>query len=136
RVVIVDRDYIERVKRQSRGSDKPDSPWVRWEEAMILKTVVHRLEPWAPTSVDDLRAAHVAPDAPAVSAPHHPRPLPVEQPSGGAVGPASAGTGAGEPERPADRPAPAPPRSTRSHPRHPPHRPRPGHTRPGLIAQT
>src|SRR5690606_39983232 len=80
RVVIVDRDYIERVKRQSRGSDKPDSPWVRWEEAMILKTVVHRLEPWVPTSVDDLRAAHVAPDAPAVSTPHHPRPLPVEQP--------------------------------------------------------
>lgn len=116
RVVIVDRDYIERVKRQSRGSDKPDSPWVRWEEAMILKTVVHRLEPWVPTSVDDLRAAHVAPDAPAVSTPHHPRPLPVEQPIEGEVVPDSDVTGAGEPELPADWPAPAQPGSTGIHP--------------------
>lgn len=50
RVVVIDRAYIEQVKKQSRGSDKASSPWVKWEEGMVLKTVAKRLEPWVPTS--------------------------------------------------------------------------------------
>lgn len=52
RVVVINRDYIAKVKAQSKGSDKPSSPWVKWEEAMVLKTVAHRLEPWVPTSTE------------------------------------------------------------------------------------
>lgn len=52
RVVVINRDYISRVRAQSRGSNRPDSPWNRWEEAMTLKTVAHRLEPWVPTSTE------------------------------------------------------------------------------------
>lgn len=50
RVVIINREYIEKVKRESKGANSPSSPWVKWEEAMVLKTVAHRLEPWVPTS--------------------------------------------------------------------------------------
>ena len=50
KVVVINREYIEKVKRESKGANRPDSPWTRWEEAMVLKTVAHRLEPWVPTS--------------------------------------------------------------------------------------
>lgn len=53
RVVVINREYIEQVKRQSKGANSPSSPWKQWEEAMVLKTVVHRLEPWVPTSNED-----------------------------------------------------------------------------------
>lgn len=55
RVVVINRAYIDKVKKESRGSDRPSSPWVKWEEAMVLKTVAHRLEPWVPTSSEYLR---------------------------------------------------------------------------------
>lgn len=50
KVVVIDQRYIAKVKAMSRGSDKPSSPWVKWPEAMVLKTVIHRLEPFVPTS--------------------------------------------------------------------------------------
>lgn len=50
RVVVIDKPYIEQVRKQSRGSDKAASPWVKWPEQMVLKTVAKRLEPWVPTS--------------------------------------------------------------------------------------
>lgn len=50
KVVVINRAYIDKVKKESRGSDKPSSPWVKWEEQMVLKTVGKRLEPWVPTS--------------------------------------------------------------------------------------
>jgi len=54
-VVVINREYIAKVRSMSKGSDKPTSPWVKWEDAMILKTAVHRLEPFVPTSSEDMR---------------------------------------------------------------------------------
>jgi recombination protein RecT len=75
KVIVVNQSYLAKVRAMSRGSDKPTSPWVKWEEAMVLKTVVHRLEPFVPTSSEYLReqlraAADVQAEkgAPAVSA--------------------------------------------------------------------
>ncbi|WP_275558581.1 recombinase RecT [Streptomyces sp. 5-6(2022)] len=52
RVVVIDRPYIDKVRKESRGSDKPSSPWVKWFDQMVLKTVARRLEPWVPTSTE------------------------------------------------------------------------------------
>lgn len=52
RVVVIDRPYIDKVRKESKGSDKPSSPWVKWFEQMVLKTVARRLEPWVPTSTE------------------------------------------------------------------------------------
>ncbi|MFL4904877.1 recombinase RecT [Streptomyces sp. MMS24-I2-30] len=61
KVVVISRTYIDKVRKESKGSDKPSSPWVKWEEAMVLKTVAKRLEPWVPSSTEwrkeQLRAA-------------------------------------------------------------------------------
>lgn len=50
RVVVINKAYLEKVKAQSKGSTNASSPWVKWEEPMTLKTVIHRLEPFVPTS--------------------------------------------------------------------------------------
>lgn len=52
KVVVINRAYIDKVKKESRGSDRASSPWVKWEEGMVLKTVARRLEPWVPTAVE------------------------------------------------------------------------------------
>ncbi|MET9550588.1 recombinase RecT [Streptomyces sp. NPDC006627] len=52
KVVVINRAYIDKVRKESKGSDKPSSPWVKWEEAMVLKTVAKRLEPWVPSSTE------------------------------------------------------------------------------------
>jgi recombination protein RecT len=52
RVVIINRTYIDKVRRESKGSESPKSPWVKWFDQMVLKTVAHRLEPWVPTSTE------------------------------------------------------------------------------------
>jgi recombination protein RecT len=57
KVVVIGKDYIEKVKKESRGSSNASSPWVKWTDAMILKTVIHRLEPFVPTSSEYRRAA-------------------------------------------------------------------------------
>ena len=56
RVAMANTAYIERVKKESRGSDRADSPWKKWPESMVLKTGVRRLEPWVPTSTSYLKA--------------------------------------------------------------------------------
>jgi recombination protein RecT len=62
RVVVINRAYIDKVRKESKGSDNPKSPWVKWFDQMVLKTVAHRLEPWVPTSTEwrkeQIRAAH------------------------------------------------------------------------------
>jgi recombination protein RecT len=55
KVVVINQEYIRKVKAMSKGSDKPTSPWQKWPEAMVLKTVIHRLEPFVPTSSEYLR---------------------------------------------------------------------------------
>ncbi|MDL5205079.1 recombinase RecT [Streptomyces sp. ALI-76-A] len=52
KVVVINRSYIDKVKKESKGSDRASSPWVKWEEGMVLKTVARRLEPWVPTAVE------------------------------------------------------------------------------------
>jgi recombination protein RecT len=52
RVVIINRTYIDKVRQESKGSNSPTSPWVKWFDQMVLKTVAHRLEPWVPTSTE------------------------------------------------------------------------------------
>lgn len=62
RVVVINRTYIDKVRKESKGSDNAKSPWVKWFDQMVLKTVAHRLEPWVPTSTEwrkeQIRAAH------------------------------------------------------------------------------
>jgi recombination protein RecT len=55
KVVVINQAYLKKVRAMSRGSDKPTSPWVKWEEAMVLKTAIHRLEPFVPTSAEYMR---------------------------------------------------------------------------------
>ncbi|MEU1663638.1 recombinase RecT [Streptomyces sparsogenes] len=52
KVVVINQVYIDKVRKESRGSDKASSPWVKWYEQMVLKTVARRLEPWVPTSTE------------------------------------------------------------------------------------
>jgi recombination protein RecT len=52
KVVIVNKTRIARAKESSQGSDSPYSPWVRDEAAMWLKTAVHDLTKFVPTSAE------------------------------------------------------------------------------------
>ena len=52
RVIVAGKADIERVKAMSRGADRPDSPWNRWPDRMWLKTAVHQLAKWVPTSAE------------------------------------------------------------------------------------
>lgn len=87
RVVVLGRDEIERHRAMSRGWEKSTSPWQKWTESMWLKTAVHELAKWVPTSAEyrreQLRAAVEAdnlrrPAPPTTSA--MPAPAAVEEP--------------------------------------------------------
>ncbi|MFJ8923918.1 recombinase RecT [Streptomyces sp. NPDC102415] len=72
KVVVINRAYIDKVKKESKGSGRDSSPWVKWEESMVLKTVARRLEPWVPTAVEwrnDAPAAQPSAALPSVSGP-------------------------------------------------------------------
>jgi len=55
KVVVISQEYLAKVKAMSKGSDKASSPWQKWTDAMVLKTALHRLEPFVPTSAEYLR---------------------------------------------------------------------------------
>ncbi|WP_076260834.1 recombinase RecT [Intrasporangium flavum] len=55
KVVILNRDDIERAKASSQGASSAYSPWVKHEESMWLKTAAHRLAKWVPTSAEYMR---------------------------------------------------------------------------------
>lgn len=83
RVTVIDKPYIDRVKAESRGSNSKSSPWVKWYDAMVLKTAAKRLEPWVPTSTEWIRDQYRAvaevqaehrQDAPAITPVPEPRP--------------------------------------------------------------
>lgn len=61
KVIVYSRAEIERVRAVSRAGDRDDSPWMRWYDRMALKTVLHRLAHFVPTSAEyrreQLRAA-------------------------------------------------------------------------------
>ncbi|ASU81550.1 hypothetical protein CDO52_00965 [Nocardiopsis gilva YIM 90087] len=55
RVVVMSRDEVMKVKAVSKRSSAPDSPWQQWEDRMWLKTAVHQLKKWVPTSAEYVR---------------------------------------------------------------------------------
>jgi recombination protein RecT len=55
RVVVMNRAAVEKVKAVSKTAKKPDSPWQQWEDRMWLKTAVHQLANWVPTSAEYIR---------------------------------------------------------------------------------
>lgn len=61
KVIVYSRAEIDAVKDTSKGAKRPDSPWNLWYDRMALKTVIHRLENFVPTSAEyrreQLRAA-------------------------------------------------------------------------------
>jgi recombination protein RecT len=61
RVVEMGKAEIDKHKAEAKGTSRSDSPWVKWEKSMWLKTAVHELEKWVPTSAEyrreQLRAA-------------------------------------------------------------------------------
>lgn len=70
KVVVIGPAEIERAKSASSTADKSHSPWTTDYAAMVLKTAVHRLAKWVPTSAEyrreQLRAAvEVAREIPA-----------------------------------------------------------------------
>jgi recombination protein RecT len=55
RVVVMNKATVMRHKAVSRGADSSSSPWQKWPESMWLKTAVHELQKWVPTSAEYLR---------------------------------------------------------------------------------
>lgn len=55
RVVVMNKATVMKHKAMSRGSDRADSPWQKWSDSMWLKTAVHELTKWVPTSAEYLR---------------------------------------------------------------------------------
>lgn len=64
RVVVVGPREIERAKKASATAGSPHSPWTTDYGAMVVKTAVHQLAKWVPTSAEfrreQLRAAAAA----------------------------------------------------------------------------
>jgi recombination protein RecT len=61
RVVVMSKAEVMKVKAVSKTASFSDSPWTNWEDRMWLKTAIHQLEKWVPTSAEyrreQLRAA-------------------------------------------------------------------------------
>jgi len=111
KVVIYSRAEIDEVRASSKGASRSDSPWNTWYDRMALKTVIHRLEHFVPTSAEyrreQLRAAAEVSQQVNLSAPVAAGPAPVEARD---VVDAEI---VDEPERPAPRLEQAPPRRPR-----------------------
>lgn len=52
KVVVLNRNHIATARASSESAKSEYSPWNRHEEAMWLKTAVHRLKKWVPTSAE------------------------------------------------------------------------------------
>lgn len=50
KVIVMGRKEIDKVKAEARGTDRADSPWTKWEDEMWLKSAVHKLYDWVPSS--------------------------------------------------------------------------------------
>ena len=65
---VINRKYIDKIKRASKSANNPSSPWNQWEDAMWRKTVIKRLLNYLPSNPDDALAKAIAmdnePDAP------------------------------------------------------------------------
>lgn len=56
RVVTLGKAEIERIRSVSKTADRKDSPWQQWPDRMWLKTAVHQLQKWVPTSAEYITA--------------------------------------------------------------------------------
>lgn len=54
-VAVADQDYIRRVRAMQPNANSASSPWVKWEESMVLKCAFNRLEPFVDASSEDRR---------------------------------------------------------------------------------
>lgn len=52
RVVVMSKADVEKVKAVSRAAQAKDSPWNTWPDRMWLKTAIHQLAKWVPTSAE------------------------------------------------------------------------------------
>ncbi|MER8220941.1 recombinase RecT [Streptomyces sp. NPDC094143] len=69
KVVVLNRNDIDRAKAKADGANTEYSPWRTDEEAMWLKTAVRRLGKWVPTSAEKLALpTAAASDRPALPA--------------------------------------------------------------------
>lgn len=50
RVVVMSRPEVLKVKAVSKTANFDDSPWKKWEDRMWLKTAIHQLSKWVPSS--------------------------------------------------------------------------------------
>ena len=50
---VVTNEYIQRIKKVSRGSSRADSPWKQWEDQMWAKTAVRHTLKFVPLSPED-----------------------------------------------------------------------------------
>lgn len=61
RVVLMGKSEIEKHRAMAKGWENAGSPWQKWTGSMWLKTAVHELAKWVPTSAEyrreQLRAA-------------------------------------------------------------------------------
>lgn len=55
KVVVLNRQAIQKIKATSQGADSQYSPWVTNEPAMWLKSSVRQLAKWVPTSAEYMR---------------------------------------------------------------------------------
>lgn len=55
KVVVMNKAAIMRHKAESKTSGRSDSLWNKWPEQAWLKTGVHQLEKWVPTSAEYIR---------------------------------------------------------------------------------
>lgn len=54
RVVEMGKEEVLEHKAASKSGSGPDSPWTKWPKSMWLKTAVHELAKWVPTSSEYL----------------------------------------------------------------------------------
>lgn len=60
RIIEHGADHIAKVKAEATGANSDYSPWKKWEDQMWLKTAVHSLSKWVPTSAEYVREQHRA----------------------------------------------------------------------------
>lgn len=52
RVVMMSKADIEKVRAMSKTAKASSSPWTQWPDRMWLKTAIHQLAKWVPTSAE------------------------------------------------------------------------------------
>ena len=82
RVVLMDEAMFNRHKAESKTASRKDSLWNKWTESAWLKTLVHELKKWVPTSPEYrnevLRAQTALDDISGELSERLPEPLPIE----------------------------------------------------------